>query len=128
MAQGKELTEFHISISKSINELASQISTMCSKEDIGKHKDPEPGIHTSNFIEQSYMSMVDLDKLEYAKTFLKNEEYTPRKNLKVFMPKFDGTEAEEWLYQVRHFFIYNRTPKDQKLLIVSSHVEGLARK
>lgn len=72
--------------------------------------------------------MLDLEKPNYAKTFLENEEYRPCKSLKVFMPKFDGTEVEEWLYQVRHFFIYNKTPEDQKLLIVSFHVEGLTKK
>lgn len=128
MAQGQELNEFHLSISKSISELSSQISILCSDSTLGKPKDPDPSIAKSRFIDQWYLSTVDLDRPNYAKPFMDNEDYMPCKNLKVFMPKVDGTKAEEWLYQVKIFFIYNKTPKDQKLLIVSFHVEGLARK
>lgn len=60
--------------------------------------------------------MVDLDKPDYAKPFLENEEYSPCKSLKVFMPKFDGTEAEEWLYQVRRFFYLQQNPRGSEIV------------
>lgn len=59
---------------------------------------------------------------------LDKEDYTPAKHLRVSMPRFDGTDAEGWLYQVRRYFIFNKTPEEQKLLIVSFHLDGIARK
>lgn len=54
--------------------------------------------------------------------------YTLAKHIKFNMPIFDGTDAKHWLYAVRRYFIFNKVPEDQKLLIVSFHVDGLARK
>lgn len=50
--------------------------------------------------------MVDLDKPNYGKSFLENDDYCPCKSLKVFMPKFNGSEAEEWLYTKSGIFLF----------------------
>lgn len=70
--------------------------------------------------------MVNLDKPCYVVSVLEDPNYTPAKHIKVNMPRFDGTETGHWLYSVRRYFIYNKVPEDQELLIVSFHVDGIA--
>lgn len=70
-------------------------------------------------------SIVDLDNPPYASTIIHDSSYTPAKHIRVEMPRFDGKDAEHWLYLVRRYFIFNKVPEDQKLLIVSFHLDGI---
>lgn len=127
MQQTKELTEFRILITESMSKLTTQIANWGSTR--GETKEPPDPDKTSRELgDQSYLSSVDLDNPKYAQSILDDENYVPAKNVRVTMPKFNGTEVEEWLFQVRRFFIYNKTPEEQKLLMVSFHMEGRARK
>lgn len=44
------------------------------------------------------------------------------------MPRFDGKDAEGWIFAVRRYFIFNKIPEDQKLLLVSFHMDGIAKR
>lgn len=72
--------------------------------------------------------MVNLDKPYYSISLLEDPNFTLVKHINVKIPRFDGTEVEHWFYYVRWCFIYNKVPEDKKLLIVSFHVDGIARK
>lgn len=73
-------------------------------------------------------SVVDLDNPPYASAILQDYNYTPAKHIKVSMPRFDGIDVEHWLFAVWRYFIFNKVPDEQKLLIVSFHLNGIARK
>lgn len=72
--------------------------------------------------------MLDLDRPKYAESILGNEAYVSPKNIRVVMPRFHGKDAEGWLFAVKRYFIFNKIPEDQKLLLASFHMDGLARK
>lgn len=72
--------------------------------------------------------VVDLDSPPYADAILQDSNYTPAKHLKVKMPRFDGIDAEHWLFTIRRYFIFNKIHEELKLLIVSFHLDGIARK
>lgn len=71
---------------------------------------------------------MDLDNPTYAASILNDDKYCPARNINIHMPRFDGNDVEDWLFQVRRFFIYNKTPEEQKLLMASFHIDGIARK
>lgn len=75
-----------------------------------------------------YQSQLNLDKPKYDECFLNDASYTPANNIKVTMPRFDGTDVEGWNIQVQRYFIYNKIPDEKKLLIASFHMDGIARK
>lgn len=57
-------------------------------------------------------SVVDLDSPSYASAVLEDANCTPTKHLNVNMPRFDGTDAEHWLFVVIRYFIFNKIHKE----------------
>ncbi|XP_077226272.1 uncharacterized protein LOC143859450 [Tasmannia lanceolata] len=48
------------------------------------------------------------------------------KHLKLDFPRFSGGDPTAWLFKVAQFFSFHQTPENQKLLMVSFHMEGSA--
>jgi len=49
-----------------------------------------------------------------------------RTSLKLDMPRFDGSEPLAWIFKIKQFFDYHRTPEDQRLQMVAFSMEGEA--
>jgi len=49
-----------------------------------------------------------------------------RTSLKLDMPRFDGSEPLAWIFKIKQFFDYHRTPEDQRLKMASFSMEGEA--
>lgn len=128
ISQISDMNEFRSSVNNNFLELSKQMAEICTSI---KCKPPDK-IQVldcpKNSEHSNYLSVVDLDKPKYAATVIDNPDYIPAKHIKVEMPRFDGKEAEEWIFSVRRYFIFNKIPEDQKLLIVSFHLDGTARK
>lgn len=43
------------------------------------------------------------------------------------LPKFDGSNAESWIFQANQYFDHYSVPNEQRLSIISFYLEGLAR-
>ncbi|KAF7828429.1 Ty3/gypsy retrotransposon protein [Senna tora] len=50
------------------------------------------------------------------------------KHWKLEIPRFDGTDAEDWVHKIKQFFRFYVTPSDQKIQVASFHMEGPAYK
>ncbi|XP_050911420.1 uncharacterized protein LOC127126527 [Lathyrus oleraceus] len=48
------------------------------------------------------------------------------RSLKLSVPRFDGSNASDWLFQIEAFFNFHDTPEASRLQIVSFHLEGRA--
>lgn len=48
------------------------------------------------------------------------------RSLKLSVPRFDGSNASDWLFQIEAFFNFHDTPEASSLQIVSFHLEGRA--
>ncbi|XP_077223879.1 uncharacterized protein LOC143857336 [Tasmannia lanceolata] len=48
------------------------------------------------------------------------------KHLKLDFPRFSAGDPTAWLFKVAQFFSFHQTPENQKLLMVSFHMEGSA--
>jgi hypothetical protein len=46
--------------------------------------------------------------------------------LKLNVPRFDGTNAIDWIFQIEAFFDFHATPPVSRLQIVSFHLDGRA--
>lgn len=137
LSQTQEMAEFRklvndnfLEISKQVEKLITAVAHLSAG---GETKVTEPCLQSSNpgkdrFQLPFYQSVVDLDKPKYADCILENEDYIPPKNVRVVMPRFDGTYAEGWLFSVRRYFIFYKIPENQKLLLASFHMDGIARK
>jgi hypothetical protein len=47
-------------------------------------------------------------------------------NLKLIVPRFDGTKVMDWIFQIEAFFNFHDTLVDSRLQIVSFHMDGCA--
>ena len=47
-------------------------------------------------------------------------------SMKLDMPRFDGSEPLAWIFKIKQFFDYHRTPEDQRLQMVGFFMEGEA--
>lgn len=54
--------------------------------------------------------------------------YFPGRNLKVEVPRFDGTDVEDWIFKIKEFFELYSTPLNQRIRISSLHMGGAAFK
>jgi hypothetical protein len=45
-------------------------------------------------------------------------------SIKLDIPRFDGTEPLNWIFKIKQFFEFHRTPEDQRLSIASFYMEG----
>lgn len=52
--------------------------------------------------------------------------YSILKTLRVNVPRFDGSEVEEWIYKIDKFFTLHRLPLDTRLSVVAFHLDGEA--
>ncbi|KAF7810997.1 scopoletin glucosyltransferase-like [Senna tora] len=48
------------------------------------------------------------------------------KNLKMEIPSFNGTNAEDWVFKIKQFFRIYTTTSEQKIYLASFHMEGPA--
>lgn len=141
ITQTNEIAEFKRTVNNNFREIGKQIELLVANvgqmsNTMGTPKNPDPPdprgatnrTGVTNLSPPFYQSLVDLDRPCYAEDILKDDSYTPAKNIRVTMPRFDGTDAEGWLFQVRRYFIFNKIPENQKLLLASFHMDGLARK
>ena len=46
--------------------------------------------------------------------------------MKIEVPHFDGSNVSSWIFKMEQFFQFYNTPKDQRVLISSFHLEGPA--
>lgn len=46
------------------------------------------------------------------------------RNIKLDFPRFDGTNSLHWLFRAKQFFSYYDTLNNQRLTIVTVHMEG----
>ena len=46
------------------------------------------------------------------------------KLLRLEFPRFSGVDSDSWVYKSNKFFAYYNTPKHQKVLMASYHMEG----
>lgn len=46
------------------------------------------------------------------------------KGLKVDVPRFNGVEAEDWVFKIKEFFDIYEVPNEQRIKIASFHMEG----
>ncbi|KAI5397153.1 hypothetical protein KIW84_063107, partial [Lathyrus oleraceus] len=51
---------------------------------------------------------------------------TASRSLKLSVPRFDGSNPIDWLFQITAFFDFHQTPENARLQIVSFHMEGRA--
>ncbi|KAF7841378.1 Transposon Ty3-G Gag-Pol polyprotein [Senna tora] len=49
------------------------------------------------------------------------------RNLKIEIPRFNGEDAEGWVFSIQEFFEIYATPLDQRLKLASVHLDGPAR-
>jgi hypothetical protein len=49
-----------------------------------------------------------------------------RPNIKLEVPRFDGTDAMGWIFKISQFFYYHRTPNDERLTVTSFYMDGPA--
>lgn len=126
LSQTAKVTELRTQMNQNFMEISRQLSllTRGGKKAIEDTTIKDPPANQQPY----YVSEVDLDNPHYANCMVNSEESIPAQNIKVQMPRFDGTDTEGWLYQVRRYFIFNKTPENKKLLLVSFHLDGLARK
>lgn len=137
LSQVNEMGEIRSTMNSNFMQISKQLQDMCNNsysteiDEIPKIPPDQTKTESSELIslpQTYYQSIINLDKPCYALSILQNPDYIPAKHIKVDIPKFDGTEAEHWIYSARRYFIFNKVPEDQKLLIASFHMEGLARK
>ncbi|MCH98142.1 hypothetical protein A2U01_0019141, partial [Trifolium medium] len=48
------------------------------------------------------------------------------RSLKLSVPRFDGSNLTDWLFQIEAFFDYHATPEASRLQIVAFHLDGRA--
>jgi hypothetical protein len=48
------------------------------------------------------------------------------RSLKLNVPRFDGTNVTDWIFQIEAFFNFHVTPAASRLQIVSFHLDGRA--
>ncbi|MCI27578.1 hypothetical protein A2U01_0048777, partial [Trifolium medium] len=48
------------------------------------------------------------------------------RSLKLSVPRFDGSNVTDWLFQIEAFFDFHDTPMDSRLQIASFHMDGRA--
>ncbi|KAF7818664.1 Transposon Ty3-G Gag-Pol polyprotein [Senna tora] len=48
------------------------------------------------------------------------------RTMKVELPHFDGSDAEDWIFKVEEFFQIYNTPMDQRIRLASLHMKGAA--
>lgn len=70
----------------------------------------------------------NLDCPNHAISYLKEEINVLPTNVKMDMPQFDGNDPQDLLFKASRYFNCCKTPKDQKLLLASFHLEGKASK
>ncbi|GAU29612.1 hypothetical protein TSUD_164620 [Trifolium subterraneum] len=51
-------------------------------------------------------------------------QHLPR--MKLDVPKFDGTDAMGWIFNISQFFDYHQTPEDERLTVASFYMDGPA--
>lgn len=54
--------------------------------------------------------------------------FPPTKQTRVEFPKFDGSDFRGWSYRCRQFFAVDATPPEQRIRLISIHLEGKALK
>lgn len=115
-------------LKNNILELGKQISDLRQgyREKFSNNPDPPTG--TKNSIHHQSEVELDPEKPAYAASMYGNADYTPSNHIKFGMPRFDGSEPELWIFMARRFFIFHNTPKDQKLIIASFNMQGVALK
>lgn len=50
------------------------------------------------------------------------------KQTRVEFPRFDGSDFRGWSYRCRQFFVVDATPPEQRIRLISIHLEGKALK
>lgn len=138
ISQVNEMGEIRATMNNNFMHISKQLTEMGKNNnyssEIGEipKRPPDPINKESSEIitlpQTYYQSIINLDKPCYALSILQDSDYVPAKHIKVDMPKFNGTEAEHWIYSARRYFIFNKVPENQKLLIAAFHVEGIAKK
>ncbi|KAF7809832.1 transcription factor HEC2 [Senna tora] len=51
---------------------------------------------------------------------------TLSQGMNIELPRFDGTNAEHWIFKIQNFFEIYSTPEDQRMKIASIHMSGPA--
>lgn len=57
---------------------------------------------------------------------VENQVIPKSQTMKLEVPKFDGTDPSSWTFKIDEYFNFHQTPEDQRLRIVSFHIEGKA--
>lgn len=101
---------------RQISELAKQLgpdSTVYSTNQVNKRK-------------SELKSVVDPKRPSYVVSMYGNADYG--KHIKFDMPRFNGTNPEEWIFMARIFFIFHNILEDHKLIIASFNMQEEALK
>lgn len=48
------------------------------------------------------------------------------KGLKAYVPRFNGIDAEDWVFKIKEFFDVYGVPTEQRIKVASFHIEGPA--
>ncbi|ESW27088.1 hypothetical protein PHAVU_003G172600 [Phaseolus vulgaris] len=70
------------------------------------------------------MTNLETQIAQVGKTAKNTLQYFTRRSLKLDMPRFDGSKPLAWIFKIKQFFDYHRTPNDQRLQLVSFSMEG----
>lgn len=143
LSQVSEMQDLRSTMNRNFMEFGKQLTELCKTH---KGKEPKDSPESSNSRPASInhnrsfsqpvsnchnlpfsQTGVDLDSPQYASNILYDNNYYPAKHIKVGMPRFNGINAEHWLFAVCRYFIFNKVLEEQKLLIASFHLDGIAR-
>ncbi|KAF7831756.1 Retrovirus-related Pol polyprotein [Senna tora] len=86
-----------------------------------------------NYNEVLSSGMTEHEKTQDSNKSIVTEDEAPTsgifssRNLKIEIPRFNGEDAEGWVYSIEEFFEIYATPSDQRLKLASVHLDGPAR-
>lgn len=117
-------SELHSSIECMKDELKKGISLLCSKiQNVFAKASPQKS-PKDLLVEEK--STDQLDYPSYAHEYLDGEQ-EGGKNMKFLMSRFNGENIKDWLFTTRRYFLYYKIPRNQKVLIASFHMDGVAQ-